>query len=434
MKHLYPCLRAKKYFAFMQRATLTVAFSLVILISFSQDYSFRSPSLDSGNAGKDGAVYRFANVSGNVDALVTINARSSALVSLDNIDVTSTGYDKAFQPLVTYNDGKANGPVNWWMEFVVRFVQKGTKTLITLDTLNASALDIDGDGSKLQEQFTAYGTATYTMNSPSSLTVTSITGGKQFTSPTSNSGGIDTANDKVRVTLSYLNVSSIKFRYGGQVKGSMTASSADRFNSIWFKAFKFNAPDIKSLPVFLLSFNAALNNNAKVQLDWITSSEKEASHFVVQRSVDGNDFDDEAVIFTEEGNTNLKREYNYADNISSVNSSLVYYRLKMVDMDGKYNYSEVEVIRLGKQQYQTTLLTYPNPAISQVRVTIPADWQNKTIAYSIYNLGGSLIKEKVNNNAGQTETFNISDLPVGLYIVKAVNGNETTAQKFLKTL
>ena len=98
MKHLYPCLQAKKYFAFMQRATLTVAFSLFILISFSQDFTFKSPSLDSGSAGKDGAVYRFANVASNVDALVTINARSSVLVSLDSIDVTSTGYDKAFQP------------------------------------------------------------------------------------------------------------------------------------------------------------------------------------------------------------------------------------------------------------------------------------------------------------------------------------------------
>src|SRR5947209_8930930 len=59
---------------------------------------FQNPVLVSGTDGQDGAVYRFSNVATGIDATVTIAGRSSSAVILDNIDVTSTGWNKAFQP------------------------------------------------------------------------------------------------------------------------------------------------------------------------------------------------------------------------------------------------------------------------------------------------------------------------------------------------
>ena len=155
MKQLYPT-QKERTLLLIKRATVTVAFSFITMLSFSQGLIFKNPTLASGTAGSDGAVYRFSNVTTNVDALVTINGRSSSLVTLDTVDVTSTGFDKAFQPVVTYNKGNAKGPVSWWMEFVVTFVQSGSSTPILQDTLNATAIDVDGDGSVLQEQFTAF--------------------------------------------------------------------------------------------------------------------------------------------------------------------------------------------------------------------------------------------------------------------------------------
>ncbi|HLK27422.1 MAG TPA: hypothetical protein VKT28_02490, partial [Puia sp.] len=233
MKQLYP-FRKKNVFAILKHAALTVAFLFVTMISFSQGLIFKNPALESGTAGSDGAVYRFSNVTSSVDALVTINGRSSNLVTLDTVDVTSTGWDKAFQPVVTYNKGNVKGPVSWWMEFQVTFVQGGTSTPIEQDTLNATAIDVDGDGSAIQEQFSAFGSATYTLNTPSSLVVGSISGGSQFTGPTANSAGIDTTATKVMVTLNYSKVSSIKFRYGGTVSGNSSSSAGNRYNSIWF--------------------------------------------------------------------------------------------------------------------------------------------------------------------------------------------------------
>jgi len=433
MKQLYPPQKERTFIS-IKHATITVAFSFITMISFSQGLTFKNPTLASGTAGSDGAIYRFPNVTTNVDALVTINGRSSSLVKLDTVDVTSTGFDKAFQPLVSYNNGNVTGPASWWMEFVVTFVQSGTSNPIVQDTLNATALDVDGDGSVLQEQFTAFGIATYSLNTPTSLTAGSVSGGTIFTGPTTNSPGIDTSATKVMVTLNYSNITSVKFRYGGQVTSTTkSTTSGARYNSIWFKTFSYTAAKVNTLPVMFASFTAQLNNsNNKALLNWATNSELNASHFVVQRSTDGNNYDDVATVFSQEGNSNSLRQYSYSDDISNVNSLLVYYRLKVVNIDGVYQYTDVDLIRLSKQDEQSSILVYPNPAQSQLRITIPDSWQGKSISYNVYNVHGSLLKQKTTINSGQTELLNISDLPVGIYIIKAANGNQTSVQRIVK--
>ena len=85
-------------------------FLIVILLAFygffvsAQELKFKNPVLISGVDGQNGAIYRFSRVNSNVDALVTISDRSSALVSLVDLDMTYTGHDKSFQPRVTYNN------------------------------------------------------------------------------------------------------------------------------------------------------------------------------------------------------------------------------------------------------------------------------------------------------------------------------------------
>jgi len=66
-------------------------------------------------------------------------------------------------------------------------------------------------------------------------------------------------------------------------------------------------------------------------------------------------------------------------------------------------------------------------------ITIPNVWQNKTIVYSVYNSNGSLMKKRIEENAGQTEILSIADLPSGLYLVNVMNGKQTSAQKLIKT-
>jgi hypothetical protein len=98
------------------------------------------------------------------------------------------------------------------------------------------------------------------------------------------------------------------------------------------------------------SFTAVLNNNNnnnRVDLKWSTEKETNLSHFIVERSTDGINFSDAALVFAY-GNTTSKSDYVFADNISKIQSGVIYYRISSIGSDGKNQYSEIQVIRTGK--------------------------------------------------------------------------------------
>jgi hypothetical protein len=110
-----------------------------------------------------------------------------------------------------------------------------------------------------------------------------------------------------------------------------------------------NAGTSATPPVKLASFTAVVNNNntSKVDLKWSTEIETNLSHIMVERSTDGKNFKDAALVFTY-GNTTAKSDYAFADNISKIKSRTVYYRLRSVDVDGTEQVSEIQVIKIAK--------------------------------------------------------------------------------------
>lgn len=116
---------------------------------------------------------------------------------------------------------------------------------------------------------------------------------------------------------------------------------------ILVSAFSFTAnagtTSTDPMPVKATSFTAVLNNN-KVDLKWSTETESGLSHFIVERSTDGNNFSDAALVFAY-GNTTAKSDYAFADNISKIRSTNVYYRITSIGADGKTQCSEIRVIR-----------------------------------------------------------------------------------------
>jgi len=185
------------------------------------------------------------------------------------------------------------------------------------------------------------------------------------------------------------------------------------------------------LPVQLKYFTAQLYNN-KVNLKWVTATGINTSHFVIEKSFDGRDFSDAGVVFTF-GNTMEEMNYNFIDNINGSQAGVIYYRLRSVDADGKFDYSATRIIRVGKQTEQTiTILTYPNPVSNELRITLPDNWQNKKVTFEIFNANGQVSKRIENANIGQTETLNVSNLAPGFYNVRVSCDGQTAQQKIVK--
>ncbi|HMP87697.1 MAG TPA: hypothetical protein PKE63_10495, partial [Lacibacter sp.] len=165
-----------KHFVPFLKAFVLVAFTFFYGNSTAQvgELSFSNPSLVSGSAGANGAVYRFPNVNATFDALVTIKGRSSSQVNLTSIDLTSTGFQKAFQPQIRWGSGSVSSAQSWWMEFEITFVNKGTSVATLVDELKVTALDIDGDNSRLNEWVAFHNTNMYKLEANSALNVSNL--------------------------------------------------------------------------------------------------------------------------------------------------------------------------------------------------------------------------------------------------------------------
>lgn len=422
----------------LARLFIAIAICFCTTQTFSQELVFQNVSLKSGTAGQPGAVYHFPNVISGVDALLEIKGRSGADVVLEDIDVTETGWNKALQPKLGLQ-GNVLGLKNWWMEFELRFVKTGTEQSANVAKFDITTIDIDGDGLTISEYVEFYKTKSTLLESLTQLLTTPLGNSNsgpgnsnekdyRITGPILNFLNIDTAGTQVMSTSKFENKDKIKFKLGGKALGLGISNAGMRFNSLWFRSFNYAAP--KTLPVNLISFGATLINK-NVALTWTTSQEKNASHFTVERSADGVEFTDAGIIFTE-GNSETARSYNFKDPISTSGKGVLYYRLKVVDLDGRYEYSQIRLIKLGDTKGKLELQTFPNPVVNELRITIPESWQKKPVVYEVYSGDGQLLKRFLNKSATQTEIINMQFYVPGAYVVKALNDKEIASKRIIK--
>ncbi|MCB0742445.1 MAG: T9SS type A sorting domain-containing protein [Ignavibacteriae bacterium] len=200
------------------------------------------------------------------------------------------------------------------------------------------------------------------------------------------------------------------------------------------------------LPVELTTFSANVNNN-KVQLNWETATEVNNYGFEVERQnaeVSSQKSEWEKVGFVEgHGNSNSPKFYQYSD--ASLNTSgKYYYRLKQIDIDGKYEYSEMVEINISSPDDFSLSQNYPNPfnPTTKIKYSIPSN--NLTagnngdvlVTLKIYDILGKEIKTLVNENqsAGIYEVdFNAHQLSSGMYFYTLQAGEFRQTNKMILT-
>ena len=423
---------------------LSTLIAVMVLLSLpagtqAQGLEFRDGRRISGNDGEDGTVYKFAGVTKDVDGYIKINGRSHSGVKLTNIDLDNTGWDKAFQPQIEYKNKSANGSEkDWWMEFEISFLSAKDNTPVAISSMDLTAIDIDGDDKHINEWVSLYSLDSYTTERRTSLSVADLLEnilsvltltGKKFSGPLTQYDNIDTTATKVMTTAKYTNKSKFKIRAGGH--SSDNDISTERQYSFWFKSFNYAAPVQSSLPVLLNSFTAK-KNGSQVVLNWSTDMERDFSHFVVQKSGNGKDYTDASVLFTD-GNSSIHREYSFKDDLKNTGYGLVYYRLKMVDLDGNYKLSDVRIIKLTEDNAAQGITVYPNPVVSDLKITLASDWQDKAVHIQVLNANGTSVAQFERSGASQTESINVNNLKPGLYVVRLSNGTGSALQRFIKT-
>lgn len=181
-----------------------------------------------------------------------------------------------------------------------------------------------------------------------------------------------------------------------------------------------------ALPVSLGDFKAVLQNDCKVLLQWQTENVQNLSGFNIQRSVDANHFYSIDYV-TAKGSGNSKINYLTFDKqpLKGIN----FYRLKIVDTDGKFTYSKIESV--VNNQALFSLHLFPNPAKNILLVSATTD--NEKVTFQIIDVGGRILKEGSYYLSGNiTFGVDIVTLPKGIYYFQLITKSTSETRRFVK--
>jgi hypothetical protein len=167
------------------------------------------------------------------------------------------------------------------------------------------------------------------------------------------------------------------------------------------------------VPVELISFTADMRD-AYVNLEWLTANETNNSHFEIERSIDGSNFQKIGKV-NGQINSQTKKSYNFID--ADISANTLYYRLKQVDLNGFYTHTKTVVVDIVKDKDEFKATIFPNPASSKFIISYESD-NNDSTQLNIYNLQGQIIMTR---EYSSNVSIDISSLNSGTYIVHLSN-------------
>jgi len=218
------------------------------------------------------------------------------------------------------------------------------------------------------------------------------------------------------------------------------------------KAYIYSDPNAP-LPVELTTFTYSIFDDCKVKLNWSTTIEVNNYGFELERQMqESNKKTKEQkqnwkkIVFIEgHGNSNSPKFYEFVDN--TVTYGKYKYRLKQIDLDGKYEYSKIIEADLGLPGKFELSQNYPNPfnPTTTIQYNIPRSKSTNTgilgnsasygvVTLKIYNIIGeevaTLVNQKQNPGSYQVK-FDATNLPSGVYFYRIIANNFTSTKKMI---
>lgn len=242
--------------------------------------------------------------------------------------------------------------------------------------------------------------------------------------PMTLSGGFTKTDRPMRLWATDLSSFGINSSNSSQVAYFKIMLSGN--SDVAFVAYNANAINIINslLPVTLTNFSGTIKNK-QVQLNWETSSEINSDAFIIERSTDEISFTAIDNVKTA-NNTAIAADYTYTDKNAATGKN--YYRLKMIDKDGKSAYSKVIVVNMTADA-PAAITLYPNPAKNYIIVNHPYAGSNEHL--QIINLKGNiLLQQKIISASFQTR-IDLPALTKGFYELVWTNGKETSGNQLI---
>ncbi len=215
------------------------------------------------------------------------------------------------------------------------------------------------------------------------------------------------------------NISSVSSIQGGNGGYGFIIQNFNSAGTAWSLTMRLY--DVTgTLPVKLENFQGKKQHESAV-LDWKTSVETAFSHFEVEWSADGRTFVQAGIV-----SANASQSYNFTHPFTPAMSqeAKLYYRLKMVDRDDSYTYSNV--VTINNSNFADVKL-YPVPATDHIWIEVPVNVSRQQPVYSIVTPGGQIVLQGKITQAVQQ--IQLPAMAPGLYYLRL---NNEPAKSFLK--
>jgi hypothetical protein len=178
----------------------------------------------------------------------------------------------------------------------------------------------------------------------------------------------------------------------------------------------YTSTSTQTLPVELKEFSVSLNEKGEAELKWTTATEINNSHFEIERSFDSENSFVQIGKVKGQGNSNLLKSYLFNDglNLIDYSASTIYYRLKQVDYDAKFDYSPIVSLDLNKDA-QSTVSINPNPFRDEIKIS----GVRELSSMKLYDPSGKELMNKVlSGSVDGSYTIKVNSNETGIFILK----------------
>ena len=211
-----------------------------------------------------------------------------------------------------------------------------------------------------------------------------------------------------------------KISGGGSETKVFSLTNTDPWVSSQVDLIATNPPPI-SLPLDLIAFTVRSINNSDAQLNWTTASEINSSHFDIERSIQGKSWIKIDKVEAA-GESHSNQFYNLTDKKvfepNKATNPNFYYRLKMVDFDGHFEYSDVRIVKFERGDGPIVGNPFPNPTCSvQLDISIKGE---ASLRIDIYDFKGNIVSTNTDplSSGINKVTIGTGTLSLGVYLLK----------------
>ncbi len=184
------------------------------------------------------------------------------------------------------------------------------------------------------------------------------------------------------------------------------------------------------LPVRLMDFNVESKSLDEINIVWSTATEINSDYFEIERKLGHHHPFSSIGVVSASGNSSTIRNYKYVDYLSDHVRAQgeIYYRLKQVDLDGQYEYTDIKSIRIN--EYGKQIQLFPNPA--SLFLNFIPDTNFKSLQLRILGSNGQVFQSFARMENQQQIQLNINVLPKGVYFLEVIFPHDIQKYRFIK--